>query len=305
MELRHLRYVLAVAEELHFTRAAERLGIGQPPLSHQIKQVEEEIGTRLFRRETRSVNLTEAGHAFLPHARAAIHAAEQAKIEARRAGRGELGQLRIGFTGSASFNPLVTGVISQFRAANPGIRLNLVEQATTHLIRGLKEDMVDIAFLRATIDEQAAFRVEALPDEPMCVALPPHHPLNGRQSVLMAELASESFILYPRENGSLLYDSIIACCQKAGFSPKIVQEAPQMASTVNLVATGVGIALVPVSMKQLHSTGVVYMPLVDPTPTTSLQVAYKISNRVPMIARRFMDQVAFYLAEQAKAPLKD
>jgi len=296
MELRHLRYVLAVAEELHFTRAAERLCIGQPPLSQQIKQVEEEVGTKLFLRETRSVKLTEAGRAFLPHARAALRATEQAIQAARQAARGELGRVRIGFTSSASFNRHVPGIISHFRDAYPEVELDLMEQATTLLLNALQEDMIDIAFMRPTLGQREKLVSFGLPPEPLWLALPTRHPLSKRKSLPLIDLSHEAFVLYPRQNGSLLYDSIIAACRNAGFSPRIVQEAPQMASTVNLVAAGVGVAIVPESMRQIHPEGVAYVRIKDPTSTAMLWVSHRHIEAVPPIVHNFMLEVERYLA---------
>ncbi|WP_018259934.1 LysR family transcriptional regulator [Methylobacterium sp. WSM2598] len=270
MEFRHIRTVLAAAEDLHFTRAAQRLGIAEPALSQQIRQLEEELGTPLFRRLTRGVELTEAGRAFLPYARAALAAADEGAAAAKRAAKGELGQLRIGFTSSASFNPIVTGTIGRFRDAYPGMDLALQEQVTTVLLRGLREGVIQLAFIRAAEDETEGLRRTALPEEPLWAALPAKHRLAGAGRIDLADLAADRFIVYPRANGRLLYDAIVAACGRAGFSPRIVQEAPQMASTVNLVAAGVGVALVPASMRQIRAPGVVYLRLAEPAPTASL-----------------------------------
>lgn len=288
MELRHLRYFLAIAEELHFTRAADRLGIGQPPLSQQIKQLEEELGTQLFLRETRSVSLTESGRAFLPHAQASIREAEQAIMAAKRAMRGEQGQIRIGFTSAASFNPNVPAIISSFREAYPDVELHLIEQATDNLLGALHSETIDIAFLRPTRGQREDLLTIPLPDEDLWLALPVRHPLSKRKRIHLIDLAGDSFILYPRINGSLLYDSIIAACRNAGFSPKVVQEAPQMTSTVNLVAAGVGVAIVPESMRQLHPKGVVYIQIADRTPPALLWVGHLDTGNPPIIVENFM-----------------
>lgn len=297
MELRHLRYVIAVAEELHFTRAAERLGIGQPPLSQQIKQLEDALGTQLFLRATRAVALTEAGRAFLPHAYAALNSAEQAMLAASRAARGEIGQLRIGFTSAASFNSYVPAIISRFRDAHPDVELKLMEQATNYLLEALHTDKLDIAFLRPALGQSDDLVTYALPEEPLWIALPSRHPLSNRVRLDLGELANESFVLYPRANGSLLYDTIIAACRSVGFSPRIVQEAPQMTSTVNLVAAGVGVALVPESMRQLHSEGVAYVQITPPTPRALLWVVHRNGDHVPTIVRNFMLHTAQFFGE--------
>lgn len=298
MELRHLKYVLAVAEELHFTRAAERLGMGQPPLSQQIKQLEEELGTPLFVRATRAVSLTEAGKAFIPHAQAALRATAQAAIAAKRAARGELGVVRIGFTSSASFNPHIPALIRRFRDIYPDVELSLMEQATNLLLSALHADEIDIAFLRPTLAQRENLATFQLPNEPLWLALPSHHPLSQRDSLKLIEMSGDPFILYPRTNGSLLYDSVIAACRNAGFSPRVVQEAPQMASTVNLVAAGVGITIVPESMRQLHPEGVSYIRIADRIPSALLWIAHRQTEATPAVVKNFMAQVQTFFAEK-------
>ena len=291
MDIRHLRYFLAVAEELHFTRAAERLFIGQPPLSQQIRQLEEEVGVELFLRGTRSVNLTEAGHAFMPHAYAALESAKQAKVAAKLAAAGELGTLRIGFTSAASFNPVVPATISRFREAYPDIDLVLVEQCTSILFSELESQNLDIAFLRPSESQREKLTGYEFLKEPLCVALPAKHRLSKRSKLRLEELSRDPFVLYPRANGSLLYDSIIAGCRNSGFSPRVVQEAPQMGSTVNLVAAGVGVAVVPESMRQLHPEGVVYAQIEQPTMYTSLWVAHLNQAKVNASIENFLKHI--------------
>jgi len=291
MELRHLRYALAIADHLHFTKAAKALGIGQPPLSQQIKALEDELGVRLFHRLTRGVELTEAGRAFMPLAQSAVQAAEQARTAAQRAARGELGGLSIGFTSSASFNPIVPGIIGRFREGFPSLAISLVEQTTTRLLESLADGTLDIAFLRPVLGETDGLATRRLPDEDLWVALPARHRLAGTGPLDLLDLAGEPFILYPRANGRLLYDTIIAACRNAGFSPRIAQEAPQMASTVNLVAAGVGVALVPESMCQLHAQGVEYARIAGNGPKAQLVVAHKRDGPMPPAVRNFMSVV--------------
>jgi DNA-binding transcriptional LysR family regulator len=292
MELRHLRYALAIADHLHFTKAAKALGIGQPPLSQQIKALEDELGVRLFHRLTRGVELTEAGRAFMPLAQSAVQAAEQARAAAQRAARGELGGLSIGFTSSASFNPIVPGIIGRFREGFPSLAISLVEQTTTRLLESLAEGTLDIAFLRPVLGETDGLATRRLPDEDLWVALPARHRLAGTGPLDLLDLAGEPFILYPRANGRLLYDTIIAACRNAGFSPRIAQEAPQMASTVNLVAAGVGVALVPESLCQLHAQGVEYARIAGNGPKAQLVVAHKRDGPMPPAVRNFMSVVS-------------
>ncbi len=292
MELRHLRYALAIAEERHFTRAAAKLGIAQPPLSQQIKVLEDELGVRLFHRMTRGVELTEAGVAFMPLAQAALQAADQAGEAARRAAKGEIGGISIGFTSSASFNPRVPHIIGRFRESYPGLKITLEEKTTAKLLESLQSATLDVAFLRPTLGETDGLVSRRLPDEDLWIALPARHRLAGVDTLALVELAGDPFILYPRANGRLLYDSIIAACRNAGFSPRIAQEAPQMASTVNLVAAGVGVALVPESLCRLHAQGVTYARIAGDGPKAQLVVSHLRSATVPPAVRNFMSCVA-------------
>jgi DNA-binding transcriptional LysR family regulator len=283
MELRHLRYFLAIAADRHFTRAADKLGIAQPPLSQQIRQLEEEIGARLFTRTARGVTLTAAGEAFLPHAEAALREVERARTAVRRISHGDLGTIRIGFTSAASLNPLVSATISSFRTAYPDVELRLVVQPTTPLLAQLSHDVIDLAFVRPTSSERDALRAIPLPGEPLWIALPADHRLAARNRLRLNDLRNEPFILYPRANGSLLYDAIIAACQRAGFSPRVVQESPQMASMVSLVAAGVGVTLVPASICQLRPAGVRYVPIHGQRPVAALWLVAQRGSTPPAV----------------------
>ncbi|SAK81770.1 LysR family transcriptional regulator [Caballeronia pedi] len=262
MELRHLRYFLAVAESANFTRAAEVLGIGQPPLSQQIKALEKELDVELFKRTARGADLTEAGRVFADEARRVLADAERAARAAKRAARGETGHLRVGFTGTAAFNEHVSGLIREFREAYPDAELTLHEAASGLLLGGLEAGQLDIAIVRperriADVLQQKDWQVE-----PMLVALPVAHPLVSRKRIGLAELADEPFVQVPREAGGALFDDIVAACAEAGFEPRLAQRAPQMASAVTLVAAGLGISIVPKAITQVRVPGVVYRPLV-------------------------------------------
>jgi DNA-binding transcriptional LysR family regulator len=262
--LRHLRYFIAVAEEGHVTRAAERLGIQQPPLSQQIRAMEAEIGVPLLHRLPRGVELTEAGRVFLAEARVALAQVEHAVEAARRTARGEQGRLAVGFTSSAAFHPLIPAVVRAFRQVAPHVDLQLEESSTGELIVALQKDQLDVAFLRVPMGDTTGIRIETLLNENMLVALPAHHPLVGKRvpkSIALAALADETFILYRRPTGPGLYDTIIAACRAAGFSPRIGQEAPRMLSTLSLVAAGLGVSIIPESMRRLDTEGIAYIPL--------------------------------------------
>lgn len=288
MELRHLRYFVAVAEELHFTRAAERLGIGQPPLSQQIQQLERELGARLFRRLSRGVALTEVGAIFLADARTTLAAAARAMDNARRAARGELGSLHIGFTVSASFHPFVPRVILQFRETHPEVTLTLREGNSAEMLLAVREGRLDLAIVRPPSRFYEQLELEALFDEDMLIVLSDHHPLSARASLTLAELAHENFVLYARQTGPGLFDAIVAACRQSGFSPNVTQEAPQMSSTINLVAAGLGVSIVPAAIRSFRPEGVRYIPIDGIAPRAPLSLAYRRFEHAETVLR-FLD----------------
>ena len=292
MELRHLRYFVAVAEEGHITRAAERLGIQQPPLSQQIQALERELEAQLFRRKPRGVELTPAGEALLVEARAILARADEAIAATKRAAQGETGRIGIGFTSSASFHPFVPRVIRAFREAFPLVALALEESGTTELVEALRKQTIDAAFVRSPVGESADLFVRPLLEERMVAALPSGHMLTAVLEPLpLAALADETFILYRRPVGPGLHDAIIAACDRAGFSPKIGQEAPRMMSTLSLVAAGLGVTVVPASMGRLEAEGVVYRAI-DPAAqlTAPLNLAYR-RDEISAAVRRFIGLV--------------
>ncbi|MET0498134.1 MAG: LysR family transcriptional regulator [Steroidobacteraceae bacterium] len=269
MELRHLRYFIAVAEEGHITRAAERLGIQQPPLSLQIRSLEKELNVQLFKRLPRGVELTDAGTAFLAQARAILDQVERALAATRRTALGEQGRVAVGFTSSAPFHPFVPRVIRSFREMSPLVTLVLEESGSSELVQALHSEEIDAAFIRSPVADVVDLVVRPILEEEMLVALPAAHALaslpdTGAASALpLAALANETFILYKRPGGPGLYDTIITACRGAGFSPRIGQEAPRIISTLNLVAAGLGVSIVPASLRRLQMDGVVYRRLAD------------------------------------------
>jgi len=282
MELRHIRYFLAVAEEGNFTRAAARLGIGQPPLSQQIRVLEMEIGAILFHRVPHGAELTAAGTAFLVEAKASLAAADNAILAAQRAARGETGRLALGFTASAAFNPLVTGAIRRFRSQWPDVALALSEMNSNWLMEKLVRGELDAAFIRPGLEDPKEVRLKRLPDEPMLIALPAHHPLAKRSRVPLSALAGEPFILFPRTVGLSLYDDIVRGCRDAGFELVVTQEAPQIPSVVNLVAADLGVSIVPASIAKLAIEGVVFRPIEGPPLIARLGLAMLKAQRSPI-----------------------
>jgi DNA-binding transcriptional LysR family regulator len=264
MELRHLRYFVAVAEEGHITRAAERLGIQQPPLSLQIRALEKELNVQLFKRLPRGVELTDAGNAFLDRARSILDQVEKALATTRRTARGEQGRVAVGFTSSAPFHPFVPRVIRSFREMSPLVSLVLEESGSSELVQALHNEEIDAAFIRSPVADVVGLLVRPILEEDMVVALPAAHPLVEASTALpLAALANEIFILYKRPGGPGLYDTIITACRGAGFSPRVGQEAPRIISTLNLVAAGLGVSIVPSSLRRLQMDGVVYRRLTD------------------------------------------
>jgi DNA-binding transcriptional LysR family regulator len=275
MELRHLRYFVAAAEELHFRRAAERLGIVQPALSQQIQQLEQEIEALLFHRLTRGVELTDAGRAFVEDARVILEHVEQAKAKAQRVARGDQGMIRIGFTGSASFNPIVPGVIQDYRARFPGIAVSLIESGTSQLVDSLRAGRVDAAFIRSPSREVDGLFVVSIIEEEMLIALPSGHDLAASASLSLEALSGEPFILFPRANSPEVFDNIVLACRRAGFSPKIIQQAPEVASALNLIAAGEGVSIVPASMQHMQPQGVAYRAILGDAPQAPLSLAHR------------------------------
>jgi DNA-binding transcriptional LysR family regulator len=286
MELRHLRYFVAVAETRHFTRAAQALGIGQPPLSQQIQALERELGTALFARKPRAIALTPAGEALYEDARRILRDVERAAERVRRVARGESGRLRLGMINSAPFHPLIPQVIREFRRAHPQVALSLDEGPTPQLAAAVRDGELDVAFVRPLLGAEPGVASEVVADEDMVVALPSGHPLAKRATVPLLALSIEPFVLFPRTVGAGLHDSIVSACRAAGFSPRIVQETSQVTSIVNLVAAGLGVSIVPASMQQVHSDGVTYRAIRRPAPKARLSLIFRDADRqTPQIAR--------------------
>ena len=278
MELRHLRYFIAVAEELSFTRAAERVGIGQPPLSQQIRALEARLDVKLFRRLPHGVELTDAGKALIPEARELLARAENVKPVVQRAAEGGTGRVRIGFTSSASFHPIVADSIREFRGHWPSANIVLTEAHTAVLLEGLGSGDIDAAFIRPGSTNPAGFSVLQLAGEPSLLALPATHPLAGAASLPLEAIATEDILLAPRAAGPELFDSIIAVCRQAGFEPSIVYQAPQITSIVNFVAAGLGVALVAASITQIRVAGVAFIPIDGITPIVPLALATRLRD---------------------------
>lgn len=283
MELRHLRYFLGVAREANFTRAAEKLGIGQPPLSLQIKQLEQELGVTLFERTPSGVLLTRAGEAFRHEAMRVLEDAESAIRAAQRAARGETGHLRLGFSGSSVFNPVVPALIRQFKRSWPDAELTLMEGNTPQLLQALSDKRLDAAFVRPGAGDFAGLRLHRFADEPMKIVLPAGHRLAKRPVLGLEALRNEAFVMVPGPAGATLYGAITEACRRAGFEPLLAQPAPQIPSVINLVAAGLGISIVPDALSQVRVKGVRYVAIKAPAPVARLALAVRGEDASPMV----------------------
>lgn len=283
MELRHLRYFVAVAEELHFSRAAERVGIAQPPFSQQIQALEREVGAPLLLRTKRSVKLTPCGQVFLAEARKTLAQSEHALQSARRAARGEIGRLAVGFVSSTVYGKFAA-VFGLMRSRCPGVDLVLHDLTSEEQVEAMKHDELDVGLVRPPVASAREFALRTVWREPLMVALPQRHPLAKQGRVSLKALAEELFLLVPRQLGPGFYDQVIALCDRAGFVPKVVQEARTIQTIVSLISGGMGVSIVPASLQSLRREGVVYRPLSPAAPTTELAVMWRPHDPSPAVA---------------------
>lgn len=276
MNLRQLRYFVAVAEELHFGRAAVRLHISQPPLSQQIRNLEEILGVTLFTREKKRIELTFAGQVFLDSARKLLEQSQLAIHTARRAAKGEVGTLAIGYASSIPFTGLIGRVVREFRSQRPDVQLRIREMRAVDQIKALVERDIDIGFAREPL-LQTHPQVESrcVYHEAFVLAVPAEHPLSHKPSVRLTELRHESFVLYPRDCGTVLYDQVIHLCHEAGFVPNVIQETPQFASVLDLVSAGLGISIVPASTANATLPHVCFRPISDTVAHTAVSIVYR------------------------------
>lgn len=285
-ELRHLRYFVAVAEELHFGRAAQRLGIAQPPLSQQIQRLEQAVEARLLERTRRRVELTPAGELFLADARRILADVESSAAAARRVAQGQTGTLTVAFAASVMFLDL-PGIIRRFREAFPGVHLDLRELPTGHQLIALRTGEIDVGFLREPPPDPA-LRTETIMREAFQVAVSRRHRLASRRRVTVADLAHEDFVLFPPDVAPGLHAQVLALCADAGFTPRVRQISRELYTTVSLVEADMGVTIIPASVRQMGWKGVRYFAIDGPLAETRVDAAWRTDNNAPLI-RSFLD----------------
>jgi len=280
IELRHLRYFVAVAEELHFGHAAKRLHISQPPLSQQIRQLEELVGHALFQRTSRAVKLTAVGHALLERTRRTLLRIEEDLDVVRRVGRGETGSLRVGFVGSGMLTRL-PAILGEYRELYPDVELRLREFYTSSLIEALRDGSVDVGFLRdgGWVEDLC---VDSVLEERFIAVVPKNHSLAKLPSIRAAHLKDEPFVFYARSAGETAWDRTMNLCREDGFEAKIVQEAPHWVTILSLVSAGLGVSIAPECIRKIAGDGNVCLPLVG-KHATQIELAYRKEENSPVV----------------------
>lgn len=281
IEFRHLRYFVAVSETLHFGKAAQKLGMAQPPLSQQIRDLERNLGHALFDRTTRGVRLTKVGQFFLERARNALAKIGEDVDTARRLGSGQEGILTIGFSGSTMFTALPK-VIRQYRSMHPNVELRLRELVTAEQLSSLLDGALDLGFLRDG-EAREGLTMETILRENFVAVLPARHRLRSQTAFSALELKDEAFILFDRKMGNLAYDRTVACCEAEEFRPNFVQDAPQWPTVLRLVAAGLGVSLAPACVARLTTPGVIFRALRS-KHRTAIDIGMKVKPENPAAA---------------------
>ncbi|WP_349361067.1 LysR substrate-binding domain-containing protein [Stappia sp.] len=277
MKIRQLEHFIAVAEELHFGRAAERLGIAQPPLSRQIKQIEDDLGVLLFNRGRSQISLTQAGEKLYERAQAILADLEEARLEARRIGQGAEGRLRIGFVGSSTYG-VVPNILKSFRRHYPGVALGLFPMNNAALAKALIRREIDLAIARPSLTDPE-IRSRQLIEEPLVLAVPDTHRLAGDRPVPLAALAGETLILYPEKPRPSFADHVLDLCRAADALPAARVFTMDFQTAISLVSVEVGAAVVPASVGEAQRRGVRFVPLTDPQATTAVSVTHRIDDQ--------------------------
>lgn len=290
IELRHLRYFIAVAEELHFGRAAARLNISQPPLSQQIQILEQQVGARLLARTNRSVSLTPAGRQFLADSRQILSQVEEAAARATRLHQGETGELRIGFTSSAPFIKAVSDTLSSFRQRYPDVHIQTREINTREQISPLNEGLLDLGLMRNTpLPETLSW--EVILREPLLAMIHKDHPLATRPAVSLAELAQEPFVFFDPHVGTGLYDDILGLMRRYQLTPTITQEVGEAMTIIGLVAAGLGVSILPASFRRVRLTEMHWVPIIEPDAVSEMWLVWSKHQEQGSAAARFKQQL--------------
>lgn len=285
MELRQLKYFVTLAEELHFSRAADRLGIAQPALSQQIQSLERELNVKLFYRTKRSVALTVAGRLTLEYALRTLQQAERTELIARQAGRGEHGYIEVGYVSSAALSGILTSTISAFRATNPGVELRLYELGIRTQLEHLVNGRIDVGFIRRPVHHwPAGVSSITVLREPIIAALPNGHHLARKRQLYISALKDEAMVTMQFTEGVGFHEQILDLCRKRHFVPRIAHRAQQFAAVASLVGAGLGVAMVPSSVRNLRLAKVAYRSFSDvPRELSDLALIYRKSEQAPAV----------------------
>ena len=290
IELRHLRYFIAVAEELHFGHAAARLNISQPPLSQQIQILEQQIGARLFARTNRSVSLTEAGRQFLADSRQILSQVDDAAARAARLHHGETGELRIGFTSSAPFIKAVSDTLSTFRRRYPDVHIQTRETNTREQIVPLNEGALDLGLMRNTqLPETLVW--ERVLREPLLAMVPRDHPLASQPRVSLRELAREPFVFFDPHVGTGLYDDILGLLRRYDLTPTIAQEVGEAMTIIGLVAAGLGVSILPAAFRRVQLSEMCWLPIEEQDAVSEMWLVWSKHREQGQAARRFRESL--------------
>lgn len=283
MDLRLLRYFVTVADSHSFTRAAEVLGMAQPPLSQQIKRLEEELGVVLFRRLTRGVELTATGTILLEQARDILARQQKFLSSAAELARGHSGQLRIGVAGAVALVPSFAVAVRAFRQRFPDVEISLDQSNTPALSKALHDRSIDAAIVRPPVPNREGLIVQSLINERTLIALPRSHALSKQACLTLDQIAQDELIIFPRDLGPGFYDAILAACEQAGFTPKLGQKAPQIASMVSMVSADLGVSIVPESLGQIAAEGVTFHQILGAQPVAQIAIATRSAHRSALL----------------------
>jgi len=301
VDIRHFRYFQAVAEELHFGRAAARLCIAQPALSRQIQQLEDEVGTPLLRRTQRRVELLAAGKVFLERTNLILDEVARAVVDARRTGEGQFGRLSVGFIHSSTYG-LLPSIIERFRHLYPDIELELHEMPISEQHVALTRGLIDIGLLRPQPATPADLEILPVMEDVFLVAVPHLHPLAGREAIHLKELAGEPMVMFPQRGSPLFHSRIMAMCERAGFTPNVVQQATQIHTVAGLVGAGIGLAIIPGTGRNLHPRGVRFLAILDRPEPVHVALGWLRSKEDTPAVRSFR-QATLLVAQQLRGSI--